>query len=72
MTEIKEIKYVSDNSKLMSEWCWEKNTNVNPDKLTIGSHKKVWWKCSSGHSFYKVLTRCIKIIVALFVLVTKQ
>ena len=56
MTEIKEIKYVSDNSKLMSEWCWEKNTNINPARLTIGSHKKVWWKCKNGHEWEAIVS----------------
>ena len=55
MTNKKEIKYVSDNSKLMSEWCCKKNTDVNPDQVTLGSHKKVWWKCSKGHEWQAIV-----------------
>ena len=37
----------------MAEWDWEKNNelNFNPDELTLGSHKKVWWRCSQGHEW---------------------
>ena len=53
MAEKKEKRYVSDNAQLMAEWNWEKNTelNFNPEILTIGSHKKTWWKCSRGHEW---------------------
>ena len=46
-----EKKYVIDNAKLMAEWNWEKNTEFNPNQLTHGSHKKVWWKCKNGHEW---------------------
>jgi hypothetical protein len=28
-----------------------KNNNINPQLLTIGSHKNVWWLCKNGHSY---------------------
>lgn len=31
---------------LVKEWDYEKNFPLTPDVLTIGSGKKVWWKCS--------------------------
>ena len=46
-----EKKYVSDNPVLMAEWDWEKNTALNPSELSSGSHIKIWWKCSLGHSW---------------------
>ena len=46
-----EKKYVSDNSQLMAEWDWENNTDFAPSTLTLGSNKKVWWKCSKGHNW---------------------
>ena len=46
-----EKKYVIDNAKLMAEWNWERNTDATPSQLTLGSHKKVWWKCSKGHEW---------------------
>ena len=48
-----EKKYIIDNPTLMAEWNWEKNRELNllPEKLTFGSGKKVWWKCSKGHEW---------------------
>ena len=51
VAEKKEKRYVSDNAQLMTEWDWEKNTDVVPAQLTLGSHKKVWWKCKKGHEW---------------------
>ena len=48
-----EKKYVIDDKKLMSEWDWSKNESLEytPSQITIGSSKKVWWKCSNGHKW---------------------
>ena len=56
MAEKKEKRYVSDNAQLMAEWNWEKNTasDLDPHKLTVGSERKVWWKCSEGHEWQAV------------------
>ena len=45
---IKDKKYLIDNKVLMNEWDWVKNNeiNINPEKLTLGSEKKVWWICN--------------------------
>ena len=51
MAEKKEKQYVSDNARLMAEWNWERNINIDPAQLTIGSGKKVWWKCAKGHEW---------------------
>lgn len=37
-------KYVCDNAQLMEEWDWDKNTEVIPALVSLGSGKKVWWK----------------------------
>ncbi len=45
-------KYISENKELMKEWDWEKNKDLDPNKLTVGSNKKVWWKCKKyGHNW---------------------
>lgn len=36
---------------LVKEWDFDKNKDLNIDEITIGSHKKVWWKCDKGHSY---------------------
>lgn len=43
-----EKKYIIDNAELMAEWNWEKNIefDFDPKLLTVGSGKKVWWKCT--------------------------
>ena len=46
-----EKKYVIDNPKLMAEWNYEKNIDLDPSKLTLGSDQKPWWKCSNGHEW---------------------
>ena len=57
MAEKKEKQYVSDNARLMAEWDCEKNTGLgfDPTKLTLGSHTKVWWKCTTGHEWEAVI-----------------
>ncbi len=40
-----EKHYLTENPDLMAEWDWEANKNLDPSKITMGSHKKVWWKC---------------------------
>lgn len=36
---------------LLNEWDYEKNSSISPHDITAGSGKKVWWKCSKGHSW---------------------
>jgi len=55
MAEKKEKKYVSDNAQLMTEWNWERNIDITPTLLTLGSNKKAWWKCSKGHEWQAVI-----------------
>ena len=57
MAEKKEKQYVSDNAQLMAEWDWERNIELgmDPQNLTCGSHKKVWWKCDKGHEWQAVI-----------------
>lgn len=33
------------------EWNYEKNNDTSPDKISVGSPLKVWWKCSKGHEW---------------------
>lgn len=44
---------------LLKEWNYEKNQNIDPSLLTIGSSKKVWWKCVKyGHEWEtKIVSR---------------
>ena len=53
MAEKKDKRYVSNNAQLMAEWDWEKNNELGfePNTLTLGSGRKVWWKCCKGHEW---------------------
>ena len=53
MAEKKEKRYVSDNAQLMAEWDWEKNKvlGFEPNEVTFGSIKKIWWICDKGHEW---------------------
>ena len=44
------LKY---NKKLVDEWYYEKNKDVDINTVTSGSSKKVWWKCENGHSYLR-------------------
>ncbi len=57
MVEKKEKQYLSDNARLMAEWNWEKNNEecLTPETITLGSGKKVWWKCNNGHEWQAMI-----------------
>ena len=35
---------------LAAQWCYELN-DLTPDQVTLGSDKRVWWKCELGHTW---------------------
>lgn len=37
--------------ELIKEWDFNKNNSLNPDKLSYGSSKKVFWNCEKGHNW---------------------
>ena len=37
--------------ELLAEWDRELNGGLRPDEIVSGSAKKVWWRCSRGHSW---------------------
>ncbi len=40
------------NPELAKEWNYEKNYPLKPSDVTLGSNKKVWWKCKTcGHEW---------------------
>lgn len=44
--------------ELLDEWDYEKNKGVNPETITTGSTRRIWWKCSNyGHSWDTPLSR---------------
>lgn len=49
--------YLTDNPHLMSEFDYEKNIDIDVSKITSGSHLKLWWKCSLGHSWNAAVSK---------------
>ena len=43
---MKKHQYIPSIPLLLSQWHKTKNKALNPYKISIGSHKRVWWKCS--------------------------
>ncbi len=41
----------SVNPELASEWNYDKNGHLKPENFTVGSEKKVWWRCDKGHEW---------------------
>ena len=39
--------------EMLKFWDYKKNSNFDPEKLTAGSQKRVWFTCAKGHSFEK-------------------
>ena len=49
MAETKDKRYVSDNAQLMLEWDWERNKDISPKEITVGSHRLAYWIGTCGH-----------------------
>lgn len=41
--------------KIAKEWNYDRNSHLTPSEVLAGSHKKVWWKCSSGHEWQAMI-----------------
>lgn len=37
--------------ELLQEWDYERNGGLSPFEITARTKKKVWWRCSDGHSW---------------------
>lgn len=41
--------------ELLQQWDTEKNLPLNPERVSHGSGKKVWWLCEKGHTWPAVI-----------------
>jgi len=55
IADMEKKKYISEIPELMKEWDWEANADLDPAKLTVGSGRKVWWKCSRKHKWLSTI-----------------
>lgn len=54
---MKQKSYIIDNKELMSEWDWDANAGLDPDKISKWSKEFAWWKCSKcGHKWRTGIT----------------
>lgn len=42
---------LKDNKELMLKYNYEKNRNIDLNNITLGTHKKIWWRCHKGHEW---------------------
>ena len=45
---------------LLTEWDNDKNGNLKPSDFSLNSERKVWWKCSEGHSWEALISNRTK------------
>ena len=45
--------------ELLKEWDYKKNNQLGifPENVSLGSSKKVWWKCEKGHSWQVAINK---------------
>ena len=44
------------NPELITEWCYSKNTHIQPESVSFGSKNKVAWQCNScSHIWYAAI-----------------
>lgn len=48
---------LKDNKELMEKYYYEKNKNVDLNTLTLGSNKKIWWKCPKCGYAWKAIVK---------------
>lgn len=49
---IQEKNFLKLKPDIAKQWDYEKNGNLRPEDFSVGSsRKKIWWKCSKGHSW---------------------
>ncbi len=46
---------VMDDSRLLSEWNYQKNIGIDPKDVLLSSGKKIWWRCNKGHEWQAVV-----------------
>lgn len=48
-------KYINQNERLLLYWDYDKNINININKITEGSHIKAFFICDKGHEWSSVI-----------------
>lgn len=46
-----EKSLAAEHPELVKEWHPTKNGVLQPDEISSGTHRKVWWQCENGHEW---------------------
>lgn len=41
----------SQRPDVLKDWDYDLNGDLSPDSISVGSEKRIWWKCKNGHSY---------------------
>lgn len=52
---LEDYAILTDKQYLLDEWDYEKN-DVTSDIISYSNHRKVFWKCSKGHSYFSSIS----------------
>lgn len=50
-----ETDLASQNPALAAQWHPTKNAPLTPDRVSVGSHRSVWWVCEQGHEWRAIV-----------------
>ena len=56
----KENNLAVRHPEILNEWDYEKNKGLDPHEVTPRNNKKVWWRCSKGHSWQATINNRTK------------
>ena len=48
---------LKNEKKLISEFDFSRNPDIDIDSITLGSNKKVWWICPNGHNYCQTVEK---------------
>lgn len=53
--------FATKSPRLLSEWNWEKNIDINPYNVPCGTNKNAWWTCGvCGHAWTASISNRVK------------
>ena len=52
-----ESKTLTALPQLLAEWDTKKNAPLDPNRITLGSSKRVWWICPNGHEYNQTVIK---------------
>ena len=47
---------ITTHPEIAEQWDYKMNKPLRPEQFTMGSNKRVWWRCKQGHSWEAVIS----------------